>query len=60
MLDNLVSNEPPVDIVSDQLSMQVEKVMVKDCARKNNAIDGAKFGSPSVDALQISDGESFS
>jgi hypothetical protein len=53
LLDNLVSNEPPVNIESDELSMQVEKVMIKDAAQKNNVIKGAKFGTPSVGALGI-------
>ena len=57
LLDNLVSNEPPVNIESDELSMQVEKVMIKDASQRNNGIKGAKFGSPSPGALGIGDGK---
>ena len=59
LLDNLVSNELPVNIESDELSMQVEKVMIKDAAKKNNVIKGAKFGTPSVGALGIGNSKLF-
>lgn len=57
LLDNLVANEPPVNIESDALSMQVEKVMMKDAAKKTNVVKGASFGSPSPAALGIDAGE---
>ena len=60
LLDNLVANEPPVNIESDELSMQVEKVMLQNLASNNNDVKGAKFGVPSVDALGIGSGKFLS
>ena len=57
LLDNLVANEPPVNIETDELSMQVEKVMIQNLASNNNGVKGAKFGVPSVGALGIGTGK---
>ena len=59
LLDNLVGNEPPLDIETDELSMQVEKVMIKDAAQKSNLINGAKFVTPSPSALGIKSSKFF-
>ena len=56
LLDNLVANEPPLNIDSDELSMQVEKVMLQNLASNSNNAKGAKFGVPSTDALGIGNG----
>lgn len=59
LLDNLVGNEPPLDIENDELSMQVEKVMIKDAAQKSNLIKGAKFVTPLPSALGIQSSKFF-
>ena len=59
LLDNLVGNEPPLDIENEALSMQVEKVMIKDAAQKINLIKGAKFATPSPKALGIASSKCF-
>ena len=59
LLDNLVGNEPPLDIENEMLSMQVEKVMIKDAAQKINLIKGAKFATPSSNALGIASSKCF-
>lgn len=59
LLDNLVGNEPPVNIESNALSVQVEKVMTKNISEKINVVKGAKFRTPSPVALGIQAGEMF-
>ena len=58
LLDNLVTNEGPTTIVTDQLSLQVEKVSVIEFGSKPNVLKNSRFQPPSASALGLRDGKS--
>lgn len=59
LLDNLVTTEGPVSVETDQLSLQVEKVTVKDAGKKANELSNSRFHLPSADVFGLEESKSI-
>ncbi len=53
VLDNLVTNEGPIDIETETLSLQVEKKTAKTLGGTGNNLKKCRFKSPSGDAFGL-------
>lgn len=53
LLDNIVTTEGPVNVETDSLSLQVEKVTVQDFGQKKNSLKNSEFKAPSPSALGL-------
>ena len=49
----MVSTEGPVNVETDKLSLQVEKVTLQDLGRKKNIVKNSEFKAPSPGALGL-------
>ena len=57
LLDNIVSTEGPVDIETDTLSLQVEKVTVQDIGQHASNLKNSEFKVPSLSAIGLGESE---
>lgn len=49
----MVSTEGPVNVETDKLSLQVEKVTIQDLGRKKNSVKNSEFKPPPPEALGL-------
>ena len=57
VLGNLVTNEGSVTVHSDKLSLQVEKIVMRDFGKKENKLGTSRFKPPPVSAFGLEKGE---
>ena len=60
VLDNLITNEESVTVHSDVLSLQVEKIAMRDFGQKENKLGDSRFKPPPVSAFGLEKGLSSS
>ena len=51
LLDNVVTTEGPLNVESEKLSIQVEKVMLKNLGKKKNTLKNCHFQIPGPRAV---------
>ena len=55
----MVTTEGPTNVETDQLSLQVEKVLVKDFGKKANKLKNSHFQVPSAGVFGLKEGKLY-